>query len=113
MSWNPDIEDGNIDGGNDTSSDPLDLDNGILVLGYHVDPVDDDLHQTLDFEDPEEQSYKKGRHPAQSGHQLRLFDHHSRTSREVYPIGTSPSKMSHPIMPIPIFERISSHTSIT
>lgn len=51
---NPDNEDSNVDKGNGDDSAPFDFLDCGPVLSNECDSVDDDLHQHLDLEDPEE-----------------------------------------------------------
>lgn len=55
MRRDPDAKDGHVDGGDDGGSSPLEQADGLLALGDDGDSVDDDLHEQLDLEDPEEQ----------------------------------------------------------
>jgi hypothetical protein len=51
----PDAEDGNVDGGDEDEGAPFDVADGTPVFGDESNPVDDDLHEQLDLEDPEGQ----------------------------------------------------------
>jgi hypothetical protein len=58
---NPDTEDGDVDGGDDDECAPFDVADGTPVFGDESDPVDDDLHEQLDLEDPEGQDEEEDR----------------------------------------------------
>jgi hypothetical protein len=52
VSWDPDIEDRNIDSGDNAGCDPFDFNDSVLSFGHHVYSVDDNLHETLYFKNP-------------------------------------------------------------
>jgi hypothetical protein len=56
MSGDPDAEYGNVDGGDQDDSAPFEPLDRTAMLSDERDSVDDDLHQQLDLEDPEEQN---------------------------------------------------------
>lgn len=51
----PDTEDGDVDGADDDQSAPFEVADGAAVLGDEGNSVDDDLHEELDLECPEEE----------------------------------------------------------
>lgn len=55
MCWDPNAEDCNVDAGDNTRSSPFQPPHCIVILGNDGDPVDDNLHEKLDFEYPEYQ----------------------------------------------------------
>jgi hypothetical protein len=55
MCRNPDAEDDDVDGSDDTGRNPLEPTDPSLIFRHDVDPIDDDLHKELDLKDPEEQ----------------------------------------------------------
>ena len=55
MGWNPNVEHGDVDASDDNSGGPFDLHDPLSVFGYHVDSVDDNLHQQLDLKHPKEE----------------------------------------------------------
>jgi hypothetical protein len=58
MSWDPDAEHGDINQRDDHSSDPFDSYHQLSILGDNGNPVDNYLHQQLDFKHPKEQECK-------------------------------------------------------
>lgn len=60
--WNPDTEDGDVDGRDDDDSSPLDVTDCLSVFSDERDTVDDDLHEQLDLEDPKEENKEQDRH---------------------------------------------------
>jgi hypothetical protein len=62
MCGDPDYHHCDIDGGNEKDRCPFDLPHCFAVLGYKGYAVDDDLHEKLDFKDPEKQNEEKNRH---------------------------------------------------
>ena len=58
MSWDPDAEHGDIDHRDDHGSAPFDSYHQLSIISDNIDPVDNDLHQQLDFKDPKEQECK-------------------------------------------------------
>jgi hypothetical protein len=61
MRWDPDTEDGDIDGGNDDHCSPFEVADGASVFRNEGNAVDDDLHEELDLPDPEEQNREQDR----------------------------------------------------
>jgi hypothetical protein len=61
MRRDPDAKDGHVDGGDDGGGSPLEQTDGLLALGNDGDSVDDDLHEQLDLEDPEEEDEEEDR----------------------------------------------------
>lgn len=59
MGRDPDTEDGDINRRDDHSSDPFDFYHQLSINGDNKNPVDDNLHQQLDFKDPKEQECKQ------------------------------------------------------
>lgn len=55
MRWYPDAENGDVDSGNEDDSAPFDITDCRAVFGDESNPIDDNLHQQLDLEDPEEE----------------------------------------------------------
>ena len=55
MGRNPDTEDGDVDGSDDYNGTPLDVADCVSMLSDKSNTVDDDLHEQLDLENPEEQ----------------------------------------------------------
>jgi hypothetical protein len=51
----PDGEDGNVDGSDDDDGSPFDVADSFAVLGDECNSIDDDLHEQLDFKDPEKE----------------------------------------------------------
>ena len=51
----PDAEDGDIDHGDDNEGAPFDFADGTPAFGDEGNPIDDNLHEQLDLEDPEGQ----------------------------------------------------------
>lgn len=52
---NPDTEDSDIDGGDDNDCTPLYIADSVSVFSDQCNSIDDDLHEQLDLEDPEEE----------------------------------------------------------
>lgn len=50
----PDAENSNVDGSDDNDGTPFDVADSVSMLGNKGDTVDDNLHEQLNFEDPEE-----------------------------------------------------------
>jgi hypothetical protein len=61
MRRDEDAKDGNVDARHDGGSSPFDLGDCASVFGDDGDSVDDDLHQELDFKDPEEKNEEEDR----------------------------------------------------
>lgn len=59
MSRDPDAEHHNIDHGDDRSGYPFDLYDQPSIFRNDINSVDDNLHEQLDFEYPEEQQPKE------------------------------------------------------
>jgi len=57
----PDAENGDVDGSDENDGTPLDVTDCVSMFGDKCNSVDDDLHEQLDFEDPEEKDEKQDR----------------------------------------------------
>ncbi len=80
MGWNPDCEDGDIDARtgrtsvssspsgfrsvHDQCGSPLDLPNQPPIVDHDCNPIDDDLHEQLDFKHPQKQDAEEDWNPA-------------------------------------------------
>lgn len=60
--WNPDTEDGDIDGRDDDDGPPLDVPDSVAMFSDERNTVDDDLHEQLDLEHPEEENEEQDRY---------------------------------------------------
>lgn len=61
MGWhdvrrNPDAEDSDVDGRDEDYCSPLDIPDSVAMFSDERNTVDDDLHQQLDLEHPEEEN---------------------------------------------------------
>lgn len=63
MGWDPDTKDRYVDDGDNKSSAPLHPSDCLLILSDNRNPINDDLHQKLDLEDPEEEDEEEHRDP--------------------------------------------------
>lgn len=61
MRGNPDTEDGDVDGGDENNGAPFDVPHRAAMFGNERNSIDDDLHEQLDLENPEEQDEKQHR----------------------------------------------------
>lgn len=55
MRWNPDAEDGDVDRRDDDDGSPFDVPDSFAMFSDERDTVDDDLHEQLNLEHPEEE----------------------------------------------------------
>jgi len=78
MRGDPDAEDGNVDSSNEGSGSPFYVTNCATVLGDQSDTVNDDLHEQLELEDPEEEDGEEDRNTTMH-HQYTLFNLCTRT----------------------------------
>jgi len=53
VSWDPDTENGNVDHSNDDGSSDLQFLHKLLILSDDPYSIYDDLHEELDFKNPE------------------------------------------------------------
>lgn len=60
--WNPDTEDGDIDGRDNDDGSPLDVPDSFAMFSDECDTVDDDLHEQLNLEHPEEENEEQDWH---------------------------------------------------
>jgi len=56
MCRDPDAEYSNVDSGDDDDSSPFNVSNSATMLSDQSNPVDDNLHEQLDLEDPEKEN---------------------------------------------------------
>ncbi len=61
MRWNPNAEDGDVDCRDDDECTPFDVADGISMFGNECNTIDDDLHEQLDLEHPEEEDEEQDR----------------------------------------------------
>ncbi len=105
MRWDPDTEDSDINGCNDSDGAPFHLANRAAVLSDKGDTVDYDLHEKLDLEHPEEEDKEEDR-------DAKCFINRYSTpmSERAYVGPNFPWRNSHPMTPMIALTKISPHT---
>ena len=107
MSWDENAEDCYVDESHNQSSSPFHVLDCFSVLGDDRNPVDDDLHQELDFEYPEEEDEEEGWDAIML---LGLSQQQHITGRWTYSGFRIPSSMSQTMIVMATLETISPHT---
>lgn len=79
MGWDPDAEDGDVDDCDDQRGAPFHPPHCFLAVRNHCNPIDDDLHQELNFKHPEEENEKQDGDPGQMSASGLLERHAQRT----------------------------------